>query len=85
MTIGPPTLALGLAERAGPLISAGAGESVYSIMTGSSVLTGIAHALVYVLVAVESLPSSVAIAGITRGPGVGLPSPPGIDRKVLCS
>lgn len=75
MTIGLPTLALALAERAGPLISAGAGKPVYSIGAGSSVLTGIAQALVYVLVAVESLPSRVAIASITRGPGGGLSSP----------
>lgn len=50
--ISSSTLALGLAERAGPLISAGARESVYSIGAASSVLTGIAQALIDVLVAV---------------------------------
>lgn len=74
-TINPRTLALDLAERAGPLVSAVAGESVDGINAVSSVLTGIAQALVDALVAVESLPSGVAVASVTRSPGGGL-SPP---------
>lgn len=71
----PHTLALGLAERAGPLVSAAARESVDSISAVSSILTGIAQALVDILVAVESLPSGVAVASVTRSPGGGLSSP----------
>lgn len=73
--IDPHTLALGLAERAGPLVSAVAHESVDSINAVSSVLTGIAQALVDILVTVESLPSGVAVASVTRSPGGGLSSP----------
>lgn len=73
--MGPPTLALGLAERAGPLFSAGACESIHSIGAISSILTGIAQTLVNILVAVESLPSRVAIASVTRGTSGGLWSP----------
>lgn len=67
-------MALRLTERAGPLVSAGAGESVYGISAGSAVLAGITQALVNALVTVESLPSSVAVAGITRSPRGGLSS-----------
>lgn len=73
--IDPHTLALGLTERAGPLVRAVARESVDSVDAVSSVLTGIAQALVDILVTVESLPSGVAVASVTRSPGGGLSSP----------
>lgn len=64
-------LLCGLAERASPLRSASTCESINAVGAGSSVLTGVACALVDILVTVRSLPARVTVADVARSRGGG--------------
>lgn len=60
------TLLCSLAHWACPLGSASTCESINAVMAGSSVLTGVAHTFIDILVTVYSLPARATVADVAR-------------------
>lgn len=62
----PITLLRSLTERASPLGGASTRETINAIGTRSSILTGVARALIDILVTVHAFPARVAVADVAR-------------------